>query len=262
MSDLIQFPFTRNSYPALDNPVYIQDTQAANQEILTAIQSIANLGNSDFAIFSGLVYTIAISGVNFYTPGIFFLDGVWYYQPDEFDEGEFLSPNITGIMDYTFSDSVERPTYNVNYSKSGNTGTTPAFTGNMNQYRLDLKSMGSNITVLQLAVALQNVQHTTLGSTFSVNFTNDKAHFFASATVNTIITFDLTGAIPGTVITLKWTFASTETLTVTAGTGQTVLKESGELALAANNTNIMSILFVGLNELGEQEIRYVLSQPA
>lgn len=261
MSSLIQNPFTRNAYAAIDNPMYVQDITAANQLVLDQITGIAGLGNSDFAIFSGLVHTEAISGSDFYTPGIFFLNGVWYYQPDAFDEGEFLSPHITGIMPYTFTDSVERPLYDVNYSVAGNTGTSPAFTGSMNQYRLDLKSIAANVTILQLAVALENVQQPTLGSTFSVTFTNDKAIFFASATVNTNISFDLTGAIPGTVISLEWTFASTETLTVTQGSGQKVWKESGLLSLVANNTNIMTIIYVGLNASGLQEIRYVLSQP-
>lgn len=261
MSSLIQFPFTRNAYAAIDNPLYIQDITAANQGVLDALTAIAGLGSSDFAIFSGFVFTEPISGPNFYTPGICYINGTWYYQPDEIEEGQFLQANITGIMPYTFTDSVERPEYDVNYTQAGNSGISPIFSGSMDQYRLDLKTSKSDIVILQIATILENVQVATLPSSYVVNFTNDKAIFFVAAIVNATITFDLTNAVPGTVVSLNWTFTSTETLTITGGAGQTILKESGDLSLAANNVNLLTIIFVGIDASGNGQIRYVLSQP-
>lgn len=263
MASLIQSPFTRLSYASIDNPMYSQDIVAANQEILDMAAAVAGLGSTDFAIFSGLQHTIPISGSNFYTPGFFYLNGVWYFQATDFNEGLRLKANVTGIMPYVFSDAVERNTYSVNFSQTTavSTGATMVFSGSMNAFRLDNKTLLAEIAVLQLAVALQVVQTSVLPSTFTVAFTNDKSIFFASATVNTSISFSLTGAIPGTVVTLKWTFASTETLSFPGAAGQDIFLESGDQTNVGNNINILTILYAGINESGNAEIRLSLSQP-
>lgn len=258
---LIQFPFIRQSRAAIDNPLYIQDITAADQQILDALTAICGLGPTDFFIFGGLTYEIAVSGPNYYLPGIFYLNGVWYYMPFDFDEGLYLAPNITGIMPYTFSDAVTDEIYDINYAQqsASPTGNTPIFSGNMNQYRLDLKT---NIPVLQLATTLQNVQIASMGVSYIATFTNDKAVFFAAAGSNCVITFNFTGAVPGTILRLKFTFGAGTTLTITAGAGHTVLKESGDLTNCQNNTNLLTMLYAGINELGLPEVSYVLSQTA
>lgn len=263
MSSLIQFPFVRLSRALIDNPLYIQDITAADQQILDAITAIAGLGPNDFYIFGGLTYQVAVSGPNYYLPGTFYLKGTWYYMPSDFDEGLYLAPDITGIMPYTFSDAVTDPIYDVNYAQQSTspTGNTPLFTGNMNQYRLDLKSILNQISILQLATALQNVQIATLPASYTVTFTNDMAIFFAAAGVNTTIGFSFIGAIPGTVVTLKWTFLSTQTLSIPDTAGQTHLFESGTLSNASNNINTLTMLYVGINEQNLPEVRIVLSQP-
>lgn len=262
MSSLIQFPFVRQSRALIDNPLYIQDVTAADQQTQDAITAIAGLGPTDFAIFGGLTYEIAVSGSNYYLPGTFYLNGVWYYMPVDFDEGLYLAPNVTGIMPYTFSDAVTAPIYDVNYAQqsASPTGNTPLFSGNMNQYRMDSKTVNAILTMLQLRVTLQNVQTPSLGTAYTVTFTNDKAVFFASAPSNCNFTFDFTGAVAGTIVRLKWTFGAGQSITITAGIGQTILKESGDLTNVQNNINLLTFLYAGLNELGLPEVSYVLSQ--
>lgn len=261
MASLIQSPFVRLSYPAIDNPVYSQDTVAANQGILDMVSALAGLGASDFAIFSGLVYTPGTP--NTFTAGFYYLNGTWYYQPSTFNEGLYLTANITGIMPYTFEDAVSRPTYDENLSQSTTSpsGSTPMFSGNMNAYRLDNKTLLAEIKVLQTATLLEVDIVATLPSTYTVPFTNDKSIFFTSATVNTVISFSFTNAIPGTVVTLKWTFAGSETLSIPAAAGQTILMESGDQTNVGSNINILTILYAGVNSAGNNEVRLVLSQP-
>jgi hypothetical protein len=269
MASLIQFPFIRQSRALIDNPLYIQDITAANQQILDAITACAGLGTTDFAIVGGLVYT---SGTpNFYTPGFFYLNGTWYYIASNFNEGQYLTPNITGIMPYTFNDAVVADIYDVNYATTSGspTGNTPLFSGNMNQYRIDNKtllatlvSQQAEITALQSATALHNVQIPSMGTSYVATFTQDQAVFFASAPSNCTITFNFAGAVPGVIQRLKFTFGSGITLTITAGAGQTILKESGQLSNAQNNTNLLTMIYAGINELGLPEVSYVLSQTA
>lgn len=264
MSDLIQFPFTRISYPSIDNPVYSQDIVAANQEIQSAIAALAGLDSTvSFAILGGLDYTIPISGPNYYTTGFFWLNGVIYYQNVDFDENLYLIADVTQIMPYTFSDAVTRNLYQVNLSQTSGspTSATPQFSENMNQYRISNEYLSTAIQILQVQGALQNVQVPVLGSTYTVNFTNDKAIFFTSATTNTVISFDFTNAIPGTVVTLKWTFGGSESLSIPPAAGQTIYIESGDQAEVGNNVNLLTILYAGVNEVGNNEVRLVLSQP-
>lgn len=257
---IIQFPFVRLQYTGVDNPIYVTDVVCADQQSLDGITALAGLGASDFAILSGLEFVQSISGPNYYNPGIFYFNGVWYYQSTDFDENLYLAPNVTAIMPYTFADAVTRDLYQVNNSQTTTnpTGSTPQFTGNMNQYRLSNKYLASQIDILLLDV----IYMSTLGATFTVDFTNDKSLFFTSATVSTVISFDFTGAIPGTVVTMKWTFASSETLSIPPAAGQTIYMESGDQSNVGSNINLMTMLYAGVNEIGQPEVRIVLSQPS
>lgn len=260
MSDLIQFPFTRISYASIDNPVYSQDTVAANQEAQAAIAALAGLDSSTtFAILGGLQYTIAISGPNYYTPGFFWFNGVIYYQNVDFDETLYLKANVTQIMPYTFSDAITRDLYQVNFSQTtaSPTSATPQFMGNMNQYRLSNQYLAGQIQILQL----QPIYVATLPASYTINFTNDKSIFFSAATVNSVLHFDFTNCVVGTVVTLKWTFTGSQTLSIPPASGQTIYIESGDQAEVGSNTNILTILYAGINELGNNEVRLVLSQP-
>lgn len=253
-------PFLRLQYAGKNNPRYVSDIVAANQLVLDMVQNICGLGSTDFAIFSGLVFTPG--SPNTYTPGIFFLNGVWYYMPTAFNESLYLAPNIQNIMPVAFTDTVTRSIYQVNYGQSTNTipGSSPQFTGNMNAYRLDLKSMGANIVLLQLATTLQNVQVSTLPASYIVTFGNDKAIFFASAVLNSTVTFDFTNAVPGTVVRMKWAFGAGKSLTITAPGGSVAYLDSGDLGRVASATNVLSLLYVGKNEAGNHEVSYTISQ--
>lgn len=68
----------------------------------------------------------------------------------------------------------------------------------------------------------------------------------------------MSGAVPGTVVTVKFSMGAGCTLTLTA-TGN-LYKESGDLTNVSNNTNIMNFLYVGKNELGNDETRFNISQ--
>jgi len=258
--DSNQAPFTRLQYAGKQNPRYISDIVAANQLVLDMAQNICGLGATDFAIFSGLAFVPG--SPNSYTPGIFFLNGVWYYMNTAFNEGLYLAPNIQPIMPVPFTDTVTRNIYQVNYAQSTNivSGSSPQFEGNMNAYRLDLKSMGANIKNLLLATTLQNVKPGALPASYIVTFTNDKAIFFSSASVNCNITFDFTNAVPGTVVRMKWTFGGSQTLTITAPGGSVVYNDSGDLSRVGSSTNILSLLYVGVNDAGNQEVSYTISQ--
>lgn len=259
--DDIQFPFTRKEYAGIGNPRYVSDIVAANQMVLAALTVMAGLGPTDFAIFGGMQF---IPGSpNTYTAGYFYLNGVWYYQSTSFNELLYLAPNVTNIMSKPFNDSVSRFIYQVNYgqttSSSGPT-TSPQFSGNMNQYRLDLKSMGINIQTLLLATELQVSSGESLDATRIINFTNDKSIFCNSATVDTAITFDFTGAVPGTVIRLQWTWGAALTLTVTQPAGSAIILDSGDITRAASATNVMYFAYVGEDSSGNHTVSYTISQ--
>ena len=263
MNDLIQFPFTRLEYPAIDNPIYVSDIVAANQEALAALNGITGLGASDFAIFSGLKYMVVVSGSNYYTPGIFYLNGIWYYQPDNFNENQYLGPNITGIMPYAFTDAVIRSLYQVNYGVavgSSSPSTSPQFVGNMNAYRLDSKTLSNQINTLILNTTLAVVKPGAFTGTITLNFRNDQSIFYNGSSGNVFIQFDMSGAIPGVMNRLKFTFGVGQTVTVSGASGAVWYLESGTLSSAASNVNIMYFLYAGVNISNLMEVSFNISQ--
>lgn len=262
MSDLLQFPFDRNQYPAIDNPIYVSDIVAANQSLLSALTAIAGLGAGDFAIFGGLQYVEVLSGTNYYTPGFFYLKGVWYYQPVTVNEGQYLIPNVTGELPYTFTDAVTRPLYNVNLGQTSNISTpssTPQFSGNMNVYRLDLKSLVNSISNLAYMVSVEQVYPGDFGGTQTLMFTHDQSIFYVGNSSSVVITFDMTGAIPGTVITLFFAMGP-NILAVNPPSGVVAYIESGNLSSAGGNTNTMYFLYAGVDGSANKQIRYNISQ--
>lgn len=263
MSSLFQFPFTRLQYPGLNNPRWVSDIVCLSQTILDGLTGLAGLGPNDFAIFGGLELIQVISGPDYYTPGIFYLNGIWYYMPIDFDEGFYLTPNITPEQQYTFSeDATERPTYQINYAQTSGspTGNTPLFTGSMNAYRLDSKTLSNLINQLIFQTTLENVQPGSFTGTITLNFTNDQAIFYNASSGNVIVTFNMANAVPGTVVTIKFTFIAGQTITIAVPSGAIAYLESGTLSSAASNINTMYFLYVGVDELNLQEIRYNISQ--
>lgn len=102
----------------------------------------------------------------------------------------------------------------------------------------------------------------TLGSSYVVKFDQDKNVDFTTASVSSTITFDFTNAVKGCVVRLKFSWGSGLTLTVTAGSGQTVVLDSGDLTKCASNTNTLYFLYVGKNAAGNDEVSYSVNQTA
>lgn len=109
-------------------------------------------------------------------------------------------------------------------------------------------------------LALVNDQQATLPASYTVTFKQDKAVFFAAASVDSNITFDFTNAVPGTVVRLKWTYGSGRTLSITAPSGCTVIKDGGNLSAVASANNLLYCIFLGKNESGNNEVSYTLKQ--
>lgn len=262
MSD-IQWPFVRLEYAGIGNPRYVSDIVAANQAVLDGLAAMAGLGATDFAIFSGLKFVTG--SPNTYTAGVFFLNGTWYFQPTSFNEALYLKANITPIMSKPFNDTVSRNIYQVQNGVSTNvaTGATPQFIGNMNQYRLDLKSMGANILLLIANTTLNVITagaQVTMGALYTVNFKVDQSIFVTSATVSSTITFDFTNAVPGTVVRLQWTWGASLTLAVSQPAGSLVFLDSGDITRAASSTNVMYFAYVGKDASGNNVVSYTISQ--
>jgi hypothetical protein len=261
---LIQWPFFRKHYDGLNNPRFDQDIVAANQAVLDALTSLAGLGPTDFAIFSGLVYTLAAPN-NYYTPGIFYLNGTWYYLSSNINETQYLGVTTQDIMSEGFPDGNSRNIYTLQQglaSSSGGVGFSPQISGNMNAYRMDNKSLSTFLAVVQKATIALVSDGNTLTAAYIVSFTQDQIINFTTANVSSVITLSAAGAIPGTVVRLRWTWGAGLTLAITAGAGQTIYRDSGSLGLAASNTNTLYIIYCGKNDSGNDEFSYSFNQTA
>lgn len=167
--DLIQWPFVRVTYPGIDNPIFDDDIKAADQGILAAVAAMSGLGPADFAIISGLEYIT--TGPNTFNPGIFYLNGTFYFIAAGFNEGLYLTPSVLPALSKGFDDGNNRVIYNTQFGITSvlNTGAgpyTPQFMGNMNQYRMGGKTMLANINaLLTIAAALGNAAFKTVGTT-------------------------------------------------------------------------------------------------
>jgi hypothetical protein len=145
MSSVRLFPGKRKQYIGPNNPRFVSDIVNTDENLLIAMQSILGLGNTDFAIISGFDYTPGSPGT--YSTGIVFMNGVFYLSNSILTEGFYLSPNVTDTLMKNFSDGTARNIYTVNYCVSSNVsvGGMPVFSGNMNQYRLNTKTVNQNL---------------------------------------------------------------------------------------------------------------------
>lgn len=151
---LLQWPNIRKEYAGLDNPRFVSDIVAANEATIDAVKAITGLGNTDFAIITGLDYTPGTPNGT-YSPGVIYLNGLFYYQGSGFSEGLYLAPNPTDIEPQPFGDSITRNIYTAynSISTASPTGASPVFSGDMNAYRLGLKNSKSNILAIQATIA-------------------------------------------------------------------------------------------------------------
>lgn len=185
---LIPFPFQRNEYPGVGNPRFVSDIVAANQAVIDGIKAITGLSNTDFAIISGLDF---VSGTpNSYTIGIFYLNGLFYSMDAPFSEGLYLAPNPTNIMPKPFEDGVSREIYKTynGMATANPTGATPVFSGNMNAYRIGLKSLSGYIASIQSVISsLGAAAFSNIGNTpGTVAAGNDSRFGYSQATIDNL----------------------------------------------------------------------------
>lgn len=187
LNALITFPFKRKQYAGINNPRFVGDVVASNEAVLDGLQAITGLGNTDFAIITGLDYSI---GSLSYSGGIFFLNGNFYVIQNGFIEGNYLTASPTDFMPQAFQDGVSRPIYTVQFGATSNVsaGNSPLFTGNMNAYRIGLKYTQSAVIALQtIAAALGNSSTRNVGTIAGTVATGDDSRLvYTQAQFNTI----------------------------------------------------------------------------
>lgn len=138
-----QIPYIRKSYPALGNPVFVDDLVAVYQLIFGMFAAQYDGFGTNFAIVSGFEYNPSPGpgSAAFYNPGILYLQGAFMYVTGTLSEGLAIAPVSQDINPQPFSDTNSRNTYTLlqGESSSATTGlVTPIFTGNMNPYRMNL----------------------------------------------------------------------------------------------------------------------------
>jgi hypothetical protein len=174
---LIKWPFKRKQYAGIGNPRFVSDIVAANEAVLDAIKTIAALGDSDFAIIAGLEYVVDVP--NTYTPGVFYLSGNFYLVETSFPEGLYLAPAPTDILPQPFSDGNQRNTYTILYgaSTSESIGSTPIFSGGMDQHRIGSSKLKSEIIELQsVANSLKQGAFRNVGTTSGTLMAGDNTY--------------------------------------------------------------------------------------
>lgn len=231
--------------------------QLAYQEALTALANsiIGRLpDNANFYILygcvnsgSGLNYIIS-AGAIYYNGEVFLVDATTFTAT----AGQVAVGNI----------SISQ--YGVNADPVVFTNGSLYNVHNIRKIAFASGVSGSGIcdlaNALQVPTVLVNDQQATLPASYTVNFKQDKATFFASAPNNTTITFDFTNAVPGAVVRLKWAYGSGKTLTINTPTGSNIIRDSGNLAAVASANNLLYFIYCGKNESGNDEVSYTLKQ--
>lgn len=164
----IDFPNERIQVEGTTNPLFITDISNANLSTLEGLKALTGLGNSDFAIISGLVY----DGISSYSAGIAYINGQFYFCKDGINEGEWLEVNDTDVnASNQYGDTAPRFTYTVHYCQGVGvdpSNGTPQFSGDMNEYIFNISKNKEDIDTLNTPIAWQNLS---LGVGWSVNET-------------------------------------------------------------------------------------------
>ena len=201
MNNEIGFPVQRIDYSGHNNPVFVSDITNILQNLANAMQSILGLNSTDFAIVSGCDYTPGFSGPGSYLAGLCYMNGV-FYSSLPMTEGLYLQPNPTPLFSKLFNDdSISRYTYTLYSAIPSNiqVGGMPVFSGNMNQYRLNLKFINTN---LQASIsALNNAIQAELYTYSQPGFSGAKTAYdftISNTDPNGTHTLDLSAKIPNT----------------------------------------------------------------
>jgi hypothetical protein len=177
---IFQFPSIRKSYAGLQNPLFSSDLVAAGQTVYDGLIASLGLQPIDFAIITGLVYTTGTP--NNYTTGVIYFNGGFYYVGASFAEGQYLLPTTTDTNPETFGDSISRNTYTLFQANptSTPTGATPQFSGNMNAYRIDNKTLKAAIA----AITADYITSTLLATALSAYVAKAGATMTGALTLN------------------------------------------------------------------------------
>lgn len=175
---LFQWPFKRKQYPGINNPRFVGDVVASNEAVLDGLMYLTGLSATDFAIIWGLEHILP---ADTYNPGVIYLNGNFYYVRGTFAANLYLAPQTEDTMIQPFGDGTPRKIYQLLYAipSAGSTPTTsPIFTGEMNQYRLGLKTLNSNIqAILTTLSLLKGAAFQNVGVTAGTVAAGDDARF-------------------------------------------------------------------------------------
>lgn len=230
--------------------------QLAYQEAISSMMNniLGRVDNTNAYILHGCVNTgsglnyIISAGAIYYLGEVFLVDATTFTAAS----GQVAVANVTETFYNVNADPVQLTdgnTYNVHSIRkitfaSGATGS----------------GLFDFSALLTTPLQLRNDQQATLGATYTVKFDQDKAVFFASATVDTTFNFDFTNAVPGTVVRLKWAYGAGRAITISTPSGAAIVKDFGTLASVASSTNLLYFLYVGKNASGDNEVSYSLKQ--
>jgi len=172
---LIQWPFNRKQDASKDNPRYVSDIVAANQSLSDALQAIGGFSNPGFAIISGLAY----DGTGNYSSGIFYLNGQFYYIGSSFSSGLYLTGGVVDILSSPFPDGTINTIYStyVGSTSTSSTGASPMFSGSMNQYRINLTQLKTDLsTAISILSTLGGAATLNVGNTTGTVMPGDYAY--------------------------------------------------------------------------------------
>lgn len=93
-----------------------------------------------------------------------------------------------------------------------------------------------------------------LGTAYTVKFDQERAVYFQAATGNAVFTINLTNAIPGAVVRMRFALPSANTISFATQAGIEVIIEGLALTAAPNKTNVMYLIYLGKNAAGNHEV--------
>lgn len=186
---IFQWPFKRKTYAGILNPRFVSDVQAANEAVLDGLMAVCGLNATDFYIFSGFSYAAGAPGT--YTAGTFFLNGSFYISPGQLNEGQALIALPVDTLQEPFQDGTPRNIYTLNQGGIVNgitAGSSPAFAGNMNAFRLDNKTLATLVAVINFTIAsLKGGAFADIGQTPGTVAAGDDNRFgYTVAQINTL----------------------------------------------------------------------------
>lgn len=238
----------------------LQHLQLAYREALAALGNLLTnqyetLNNTDFFILYGCINSG--SGLNFnISAGAVYFNGEIYLVPAATFMASGGQTAVGTIVTSQYSAINADPvlftdgnSYNVHDIRTLNFASGVSGSGNV-----DFADLQPNMLVLA------NGYPGALPSSLTVSFGKSILFDYSSAPNNCTVTFDFTGAIPGTIVKLRFPYASGKVLTVTAGSGAIADKEGGTLTAADDCTFSVYFMYNGRDNAGDHLVSYHVIQ--